>query len=98
MDAADLPEANAATDRGLVDKIAANVMRSLVMFTTRAILKPSSLVPYCHLFAENEIMKAIAYRIDQLRLSIAMSSLARSGRLRTMARRQQSRSGGSPEL
>ena len=33
MDAADLPEANAATDLGLVDKIAASVMMSLVMFT-----------------------------------------------------------------
>lgn len=58
MDAADLPEANAATDLGLVDKITASIMRSLIMFTTHesfkaptlrsyvaALLKPSSLVP-----------------------------------------------------
>jgi len=34
MDELDLPEAKAATDLGLVDKIAASNMRSLVMFTT----------------------------------------------------------------
>jgi len=39
MDAADLPEANAATDLGLVDKIAASIMMSLVMFTTHESFK-----------------------------------------------------------
>ena len=34
MDAADLPEANAATDLGLVDNIAASITGILVMFTT----------------------------------------------------------------
>ena len=39
MDAADLPEANAATDLGLVDKRAASIMKSLVMFTTHEVFK-----------------------------------------------------------